>query len=96
MNIALGAAYLDELARRFPGRLSAAIGSYNAGPRAVRSWLRGANATKEDDAWVEDIPYKQTRSYVKRVLRSLHVYQSFYGDEALMGNASAAVASRDS
>jgi soluble lytic murein transglycosylase len=78
VNIELGTLYLDQLGRRFPGRLSAAISSYNAGPRAVSSWLQGALAERDDDVWVEDIPYEQTRSYVKRVLRSLHVYRSFY------------------
>ena len=78
VNIELGTLYLDQLGRRFPGRLSAAISSYNAGPRAVSSWLQGPLAERDDDVWVEDIPYSQTRSYVKRVLRSLHVYRSFY------------------
>ncbi len=77
-NIALGAAYLDRLAGLFPTRLSAVIGSYNAGPTAVAAWLEGAAAELEDDVWVEDIPYGQTRAYVKRVLRSLHVYRNFY------------------
>jgi len=78
VNIELGTLYLDQLGRRFPGRLSAAISSYNAGPRVVSSWLQGVPAECDDDVWVEDIPYRQTRSYVKRVLRSLHVYRSFY------------------
>jgi len=77
-NIRLGAAYLVQLGRRFDGRMSAAIGSYNAGPRKVSDWLRGDGGALEDDVWVESIPYDQTRSYVKRVLRSLHVYKSFY------------------
>lgn len=77
-NIALGAAYLDQLASRFDGRLSAAIGSYNAGPRKVASWLEGDARRLDDDVWVEAIPYDQTRAYVKRVLRSLHVYRTFY------------------
>jgi len=77
-NIALGARYLDQLARRFDGRLSAAIASYNAGPRRVSTWLRGDAAELDDDVWVESIPYDQTRAYVKRVQRSLHVYERFY------------------
>ena len=32
----------------------------------------------DDDEWVEAIPYDQTREYVKRVLRSLHVYRALY------------------
>jgi soluble lytic murein transglycosylase len=77
-NIRLGATYLHQLGARFDGRMSAAIGSYNAGPRRVSNWLRGDARKLEDDVWVENIPYDQTRSYVKRVLRSLHVYKSFY------------------
>lgn len=78
VNIQLGTAYLAQLGARFPGRPSAAIGSYNAGPNKVASWLRGADAELDDDVWVESIPYDQTRAYVKRVLRSLHAYKSFY------------------
>ena len=76
-NLRLGAVYLDDLVHRFGGRLSAAIASYNAGPEAVSRWLEAGRALA-DDEWVEDISYEQTRGYVKRVLRSLHVYRSLY------------------
>ena len=76
-NIRLGAHYLSELVKRFDGRLSASIASYNAGPEAVASWL-GADASFEDDVWVESIPYDQTRGYVKRVMRSYHAYRVLY------------------
>jgi soluble lytic murein transglycosylase len=75
-NIRLGAHYLTRLAERFDGRLSGAIASYNAGPDAVSSW--GPSEPGADDEWVEAIPYDQTRSYVKRVLRSLRAYQVLY------------------
>jgi soluble lytic murein transglycosylase len=76
VNIQLGALYLGELLRRFDGRTSAAVGGYNAGPRAVARWLKRADG--EDDEWVESIAYDQTRGYVKRVLRSLHAYRVLY------------------
>ena len=76
-NIKLGAYYLTELLGRFDGRLSASIASYNAGPNVVEGWLGKASST-EDDVWVESIPYDQTRSYVKRVLRSYHAYRVLY------------------
>ena len=76
VNIRLGSAYLRQLVARFPGRPSAAIGSYNAGPHAVARWLDGN--TDSDDEWVEAIPYEQTRNYVKRVLRSAHAYRVLY------------------
>jgi len=76
VNIRLGSAYLEQLMGRFDGRKSAVIASYNAGPTAVEGWL--AAGPLEDDEWVEAIPYDQTREYVKRVLRSLHVYRALY------------------
>jgi soluble lytic murein transglycosylase len=77
-NLELGSLYLSQLVGRFDGRLSAAIASYNAGPEAVARWL-AADRGRDDDEWVESIPYDQTRSYVKRVLRSVHVYRALYG-----------------
>ena len=76
LNIRLGSLYLSELLRRFEGRRSAAIGGYNAGPRTVGRWLEAAAG--EDDEWVEDISYDQTRAYVKRVMRSIHAYRVLY------------------
>jgi soluble lytic murein transglycosylase len=76
VNIELGTAYLDELLVLFSGRTSAAVSSYNAGPQRVAQWL--VDASPEDDEWVENIPYDQTRGYVKRVLRSVHAYRVLY------------------
>jgi soluble lytic murein transglycosylase len=76
VNIELGSAYLGELLARFDGNMAAAIGSYNAGPDAVARWQPGEGAP--EDVWIEQIPYDQTRGYVKRVLRSLHVYKVIY------------------
>jgi soluble lytic murein transglycosylase len=76
-NLALGAAYLAELLARFGGNASAAIASYNAGPEAVERW-RAELGHLEEDAWIEAIAYDQTRSYVKRVLRSYRIYQALY------------------
>lgn len=80
INIRLGAAYLEALVDRFGGRVSAAAGSYNAGPAAIERWLR-AEPGQADDEWVESIPYDETRGYVKRVLRSRCAYQEIYADE---------------
>ncbi len=75
-NIHLGSAYLEQLLARFDGRAAAAVASYNAGPEAVSRWLE--TGPSEDDEWVEAIPYEQTRTYVKHVLRSLQVYRVLY------------------
>ena len=76
VNIRLGATLLDSLLNRFDGRASAAVASYNAGPTGVAKWLKGSEIA--DDEWVEEIPYDQTRNYVKRVLRSMHAYRVLY------------------
>jgi len=75
-NIELGSFYLTELNHLFPDRLSASIASYNAGPRVVTSWVEGDQ--RPDDEWVESIPYAQTKTYVKRVMRSLQAYELLY------------------
>jgi soluble lytic murein transglycosylase len=77
LNLLLGAHYLGQLLERFDGRASAAIASYNAGPEAVARWI-DAFHDEEDDEWVEAIPYKETRRYVKRVLRSQQAYRVLY------------------
>ena len=76
INIRLGAALLEDLLDRFDGRASAAVASYNAGPAVVTRWLTRSDVA--DDEWVEEIPYDQTRGYVKRVLRSMHAYRVLY------------------
>lgn len=76
-NVRLGAAYLSGLLRQFAGRTSAAIGSYNAGPHVVVRWNPEVEGI-EDDEWVEEIPYEETRAYVKRVLRSAEAYRVLY------------------
>ena len=75
-NIELGSFYLTELNRLFPKQLSASIASYNAGPHVVTDWV--ADDARPDDEWVESIPYSQTMTYVKRVMRSLQAYQLLY------------------
>jgi len=75
-NIELGSFYLFELSQLFPTKLSASNASYNAGPHVVADWV-DENA-RPDDEWVESIPYSQTRSYVKRVMRSVQAYRLLY------------------
>lgn len=76
LNLRLGTLFLDQLTRRFDGALEAVAASYNAGPDAVLGWRKGA--LPPADVWVETIPYDETRGYVKRSMRSLHVYRSLY------------------
>lgn len=76
-NLALGAHYLALLQDRFGGE-AAALAAYNAGPGPAAEWAR-ARAGLPLDEWVEAIPYKETRGYVKAVLADREVYRRLAG-----------------
>jgi soluble lytic murein transglycosylase len=77
-NIALGTRYLAKLHEQFGGNLVLTLAAYNAGPDAVRRWLKDHHPFQDPEAFIEDIPYPETRGYVKRVLGSYHRYRTFY------------------
>ena len=74
-NAAIGARYLGWLLRRFGGHLALAVAAYNAGENRVAEWLV-ARGTRPLDEFVEEIPFKETRHYVRRVLGSALAYQA--------------------
>ena len=78
--IDLGAWYLSELLGRF-GDAAVAAAAYNAGPRVAAPWAaRGAGQPL--DRWVEEIPYRETRMYVKVVLGAWSAYRLLAGGSA--------------
>jgi len=81
-NIALGTWYLAKLAQRYDHQLPLVMAAYNAGPSAADGWIRRADSLKMDlTQFMEEVPYKETRGYVKRVSRSLTIYRMLYGLE---------------
>jgi soluble lytic murein transglycosylase len=78
-NIRLGRAYLSKMLSRYNESYILAISAYNAGPNAVKKWLRkfGDPRDKAMDPidWIEMIPYSETRTYVQRVLGNLQVFR---------------------
>ncbi len=75
-NLKLGAWYLKYTHGEFGGTSPFAVAAYNAGPGAVRKWQ--ANGGGDMDAWVEAIPFSETRHYVKKVFGNLWSYQAIY------------------
>jgi len=71
-NILIGSYYLKHLIKTF-NSIPLAIAAYNAGEEAVREWLKKGNYTTVDE-FIEDIPYDETRNYVKRVLTTYFEY----------------------
>ncbi len=73
LNIMLGSYYLSKVLKEFKS-IPAAIAAYNAGEHVVRDWLK-SNNYKTAEEFIEDIPYDETRNYVKKVLLSYLQYQ---------------------
>jgi soluble lytic murein transglycosylase len=77
MNLRLGSWYLSRLLEEFGGRQTFALAAYNAGPQIVREWL-AQNAALEEDEFVEEIPYAETKNYIIRVMTSAQIYRNLY------------------
>jgi soluble lytic murein transglycosylase len=75
-NLEIGASFLAGLLREF-GDPRVALAAYNAGPRRAREWWK-ARRTDDVEAWVEQIPFDETRQYVKRVMLSWEEYKRLY------------------
>jgi len=76
INIRLGCAYL-KYAKKALEKDVLAIASYNGGPGAVNQWKNSLKYISWDE-FVENIPYPETREYVKKVFRSYWVYLNVY------------------
>lgn len=84
-NIAFGVWYLQYLMKRSDGDLVRVLGSYNAGEkRSDRWWDRFKHL--EIDERIESITFRETRGYVKKVLRNLENYKRLYGDEKVLSS----------
>ncbi len=73
INIKLGIAHLKEMLDHYNGHPILATAAYNAGRHRVDSWLRD-NQIADSILWIEQIPYKETREYVKNVLTYQQIY----------------------
>ena len=71
-NIDVGTGYLKLVLDAFDGSMPLAAAAYNAGPRRLRVWRNGPPL--EAAAWIENIPFGETRDYVKKVLANTTVY----------------------
>ncbi|HET9122244.1 MAG TPA: transglycosylase SLT domain-containing protein [Acidiferrobacteraceae bacterium] len=82
-NVRLGARYLKKVLDDNDGDEVLATASYNAGPDKVQTW-RPVHHARSADIWVDNIPYDETRGYVKNVLAFTTVYDYLLGDGARM------------
>ena len=77
INIRYGTLYLKDILARFNGRIDYALAGYNAGPHRVKRWT-GMDMSLDPEVFIEDIPFDETRAYVKLVLRNEMLYRRLY------------------
>jgi soluble lytic murein transglycosylase len=75
INIAIGTGYLKLVLDDFAGSMPLAAAAYNAGPSRPRNWRGQAGAPVLEAAiWAENVPFAETRDYVKKVLANTTIY----------------------
>ena len=78
INVDLGTRYVQSLLSKTDGHFVLAAASYNAGPHRVRSWLP-ENGDVDAAAWIDNIPFTETRRYVRRLLAYGAIYEHRLG-----------------
>lgn len=78
-NIEIGSHYLNELLGNYDDNRIFALAAYNAGPNRVKRWREASGGNLDAIAFIEAIPFKETRGYVQNIL----MFQVYYRD--LMG-----------
>ncbi|HSN31739.1 MAG TPA: transglycosylase SLT domain-containing protein [Ideonella sp.] len=79
VNLRIGTSYLKLVLDDFGGSQALAAAAYNAGPSRPRRWRDGPPL--EVAAWAENIPFPETRDYVKKVLANATWYAALIGGE---------------
>ena len=80
LNIKLGNLYYSALREQLQGDNMLAVASYNGGIGSVQRWQKNIQ-THDFDEFIEQIPYDETREYVKKILRSYWNYTRIYQEK---------------
>ena len=78
-NIPIASHYYQMLLDRYDNSPILASAAYNAGPRRVDQWLAKSGGKLPFDIWVELIPFRETRSYVRNTLMYSIIYSRQLG-----------------
>ncbi|WP_058912157.1 murein transglycosylase [Entomohabitans teleogrylli] len=84
MNINIGTSYLQYVYQQFGNNRILSSAAYNAGPGRVRTWLGNSGGRIDAVAFVESIPFSETRGYVKNVLSYDGFYRYFMGGKPVL------------
>lgn len=81
VNIHIGSNYLKGLMDDYDGNRIFALAGYNAGPHRVKRWRAVSNEKLDAYAFIEAIPFKETRGYVQNILMFETYYRSLLGEK---------------
>jgi soluble lytic murein transglycosylase len=82
-NVEISGHHLARLMTRYGGIRPLVAAAYNAGQNRVDGWIKDASGTPVD-IWIETIPFRETRNYVKNVLAFDQVYGQLLGNPTPM------------
>lgn len=77
LNINIGLKYFTYLLNQYDNNYPLAIIAYNAGMGNVDAWLKDGTI-KEDGTDIENVPFKETNNYVRKILRDYEIYKGLY------------------
>ena len=78
INLGIGTWYFKQLMVKYKGNYVLSLAAYNAGEKSVDQWLAHSTDCNTDE-FIEDIPFPETRHYVKSILSNLVAYSMIYG-----------------
>jgi len=84
-NIRLGAYYLKKLLKQFDNKKELVLAAYNAGPHRVKKW-RTFPGSEQMDVFIENIEFKETRNYVRKVMKNYWAYKLLRHDFQVSAN----------
>ena len=73
-NISLGTKYISSLLQYYDNNIYLALAAYNAGIGNVNKWIE-QGIIKKDGSDIENIPFKETQNYVRKVMRNYRIYE---------------------
>ena len=77
LNINIGLKYFTYLLNQYNNNYQLAIIAYNAGIGNVDNWIKNG-IIKEDGTDIENVPFKETNNYVRKILRDYKIYKELY------------------
>ena len=75
-NIEIGTKYISILINKYKNKELALV-AYNAGSGNVDNWIQ-KGILKEDGSDIENVPYKETNNYVRKILQNYKIYTELY------------------